>query len=299
MSAASKDLRDLPGQFVLVGAGKMGGALLEGWLGLAWLPRKSRSSNRSHRRKSPRSPTAAFELNPDARALTGAAAIVIAVKPQIAAEALPAIAPMIGKSTVVVSIMAGRTLQSLATALPGSSAIVRAMPNLPASIGRGIAVAVPWRTDDAQRALADRLLSATGKVAWVDDETLLDAVTAVSGSGPAYVFLLAEALTDAGAAAGLPRALAAELARETVAGAGALLHELAAGRGGAARGCHLAGRYHRRRARRPHGRRRAGAIAEKGSGCGGRPLPKARGVIRASRLHGRASGLHFHISKRL
>ncbi len=146
------------------------------------------------------------------------------MKPQIAAEALPAIAPMIGKSTVVVSIMAGRTLQSLATALPGSSAIVRAMPNLPASIGRGIAVAVPWRTDDAQRALADRLLSATGKVAWVDDETLLDAVTAVSGSGPAYVFLLAEALTDAGAAAGLPRALAAELARETVAGAGALLH---------------------------------------------------------------------------
>jgi len=225
MSAASKDLRDLPGQFVLVGAGKMGGALLEGWLrlGLAAAqiaviepkpsPEIAALANRGVR------------LNPDARALTDAAAIVIAVKPQIAAEALPAIAPMIGKSTVVVSIMAGRTLQSLATALPGSSAIVRAMPNLPASIGRGIAVAVPWRTDDAQRALADRLLSATGKVAWVDDETLLDAVTAVSGSGPAYVFLLAEALTDAGAAAGLPRALAAELARETVAGAGALLHD--------------------------------------------------------------------------
>ncbi len=225
MSAASKDLRDLPGQFVLVGAGKMGGALLEGWLrlGLAAAqiaviepkpsPEIAALANRGVR------------LNPDARALTDAAAIVIAVKPQIAAEALPAIAPMIGKSTVVVSIMAGRTLQSLATALPGSSAIVRAMPNLPASIGRGIAVAVPWRTDDAQRALADRLLSATGKVAWVDDETLLDAVTAVSGSGPAYVFLLAEALTDAGAAAGLPRALAAQLARETVAGAGALLHD--------------------------------------------------------------------------
>jgi pyrroline-5-carboxylate reductase len=225
MSAANSNLRDLSGQIVLVGAGKMGGALLEGWLrlGLAAAqiaviepkpsPDIAALANRGVR------------LNPDVRALTGAAAIVIAVKPQIAAEALPGIAPMIGKSTIVVSIMAGRTLQSLAAALPGASAIVRAMPNLPASIGRGIAVAVPWHTDDAQRTLADRLLSATGIVAWVDDETLLDAVTAVSGSGPAYVFLLTEALEDAGAAAGLPRALAAQLARETVAGAGALLHD--------------------------------------------------------------------------
>ncbi|MDE2375359.1 MAG: pyrroline-5-carboxylate reductase, partial [Hyphomicrobiales bacterium] len=158
-------------------------------------------------------------------AVTGVAAIVIAVKPQTAAEALPIIAPMIGRPTVTVSIMAGRTLQSLATALPGAGAIVRAMPNLPASIGRGMAVAVAWHADDAQRALADRLLAATGQVAWVDDETLLDAVTAVSGSGPAYVFLLAEALADAGAAAGLPHALATQLARETVIGAGALLDD--------------------------------------------------------------------------
>ncbi|HUZ31744.1 MAG TPA: pyrroline-5-carboxylate reductase [Xanthobacteraceae bacterium] len=225
MSAASKDLRDLPGQFVLVGAGKMGGALLEGWLRLGLAPAQIAVIEPKPSPEIAALANRGVRLNPDPRALTGAAAIVIAVKPQIAAEALPVIAPMIGKFTMVVSIMAGRTLQSLATALPGSSAIVRAMPNLPASIGRGIAVAVPWRTDDAQRALADRLLSATGKVAWVDDETLLDAVTAVSGSGPAYVFLLAEALTDAGAAAGLPRALAAELARETVAGAGALLHD--------------------------------------------------------------------------
>ncbi len=98
------------------------------------------------------------------------------------------------------------------------------MPNTPAAIGRGITVAVPRGANAAQRGLADRLLSASGTVEWVGDEGLLDAVTAVSGSGPAYVFLLAEALAQAGAAAGLPPALAEKLARETVAGSGELLH---------------------------------------------------------------------------
>jgi pyrroline-5-carboxylate reductase len=101
------------------------------------------------------------------------------------------------------------------------------MPNTPAAIGRGITVAVPLRASDAQRDLAHRLLASTGIVAWVEDETLMDAVTAVSGSGPAYVFLLAEALAKAGAAAGLPQPLAEKLARETVAGAGELLHRSA------------------------------------------------------------------------
>jgi pyrroline-5-carboxylate reductase len=225
MSAASPDLRDLPGELVLLGAGKMGGALLEGWLRFGLPPAQIAVIEPKPAPEIAALAKRGVRLNPDARALTDVAAIVIAVKPQIATEALPVIAPMIGKSTLAVSIMAGRTLQSLAGALPGASAIVRAMPNLPALIGRGITVAVPWRTDNAQRALADRLLSASGKVAWVDDETLLNAVTAVSGSGPAYVFLLAEALTEAGAASGLPRDLAAQLARETVAGAGALLHD--------------------------------------------------------------------------
>ena len=127
-------------------------------------------------------------------------------------------------STIVVSIMAGRTLSSLAGALPRDAAVARAMPNLPAAIGRGISVAVARRTSAAQRALAQKLLAAAGAVEWVEDESLLDAVTAVSGSGPAYVFLLAEALAQAGVAAGLPASLAAKLARETVAGAGELLH---------------------------------------------------------------------------
>jgi pyrroline-5-carboxylate reductase len=123
--------------------------------------------------------------------------------------------------------MAGRTLQFLAAALPHAGALVRAMPNTPAAIGRGITVAVPRHVSEAQRDLADRLLVATGTVEWVADEALMDAVTAVSGSGPAYVFLLAEAMAQAGIAVGLPQPLAEKLARETVAGAGELLHRSA------------------------------------------------------------------------
>ena len=142
----------------------------------------------------------------------------------MAAEALPPLASLLSASTVVVSIMAGRTLHFLAATLDRPCALIRAMPNTPAAIGRGITVAVPRDADAAQRALADRLLAAAGAVEWIDDEALMDAVTAVSGSGPAYVFLLAETLAEAGVAAGLPVPLAAKLARETVAGAGELLH---------------------------------------------------------------------------
>jgi pyrroline-5-carboxylate reductase len=120
--------------------------------------------------------------------------------------------------------MAGQTLRVLRQALPGA-AMVRAMPNTPAAIGRGITVAVAApEVGPAQRALAQALLAATGAVEWVEEEALMDAVTAVSGSGPAYIFLLAEALARAGVAAGLPEGLAARLARETVSGSGELLH---------------------------------------------------------------------------
>jgi pyrroline-5-carboxylate reductase len=227
MSASSPDLRTLPGSLVLVGAGKMGGALLEGWLRLGLDPARVAVIEPQPSPQIAALARRGVRLNPDVRALTDVAAVVIAVKPQIAAEALPALAPLIGPSTLVVSIMAGRTLRSLSAALNGANALVRAMPNLPASIGRGITVAVALAANEAQRDLAHRLLSATGTVAWVEDESLLDAVTAVSGSGPAYVFLLAEALAQAGAAAGLPPDLAEKLARETVAGAGELLHQSA------------------------------------------------------------------------
>ncbi len=227
MTAAEDSLRGFSGLLVLVGAGKMGSALLEGWLRLGLDPKNVAVIE-------PQVPAHitvlaqhGLQLNPNPQTLKKVAAIVLAVKPQVAPQAIPPLAPLVSSATVVVSIMAGRTLKFLADALPKSCAMVRAMPNTPAAIGRGITVAVPLHANDAQRALADRLLSATGMVEWTDDETLMDAVTAVSGSGPAYVFLLAEALTQAGIAAGLPPELAAKLARETVAGAGELLHRSA------------------------------------------------------------------------
>ena len=147
----------------------------------------------------------------------------MALKPQAFREAGPALKPFVDASTLVVSIMAGTTMTSLREVLGGH--IVRAMPNTPAAIGRGITVAVAAKdVSAAERDTADNLLRSTGSVEWVTDEGLMDAVTAVSGSGPAYVFLLAEELARAGVAAGLPEALAIKLARETVSGSGELLH---------------------------------------------------------------------------
>jgi pyrroline-5-carboxylate reductase len=224
VTEATADLRDFSGHLVLVGAGKMGGALLEGWLRFGLDPKHVVVLEPQPSPQISQLTSRGLQLNPESRALADVAAIVVAVKPQTAAEAIPPLKPMIGASTVVVSIMAGRTLQFIAGALNARCALVRAMPNTPAAIGRGITVAVPRDVNPAQRDLAHRLLCATGTVEWTDDEALMDAVTAVSGSGPAYVFLLAEALAEAGVAAGLPPPLAAKLARETVAGSGELLH---------------------------------------------------------------------------
>jgi pyrroline-5-carboxylate reductase len=219
----STDLKDVSKTIVLVGAGNMGAALLQGWLehgldpaGIAVLEPQPAGDIKELSARGVR-------LNPTNQ-VKDAGAIVIAVKPQIADSVVPSLAAMTGASTIVVSIMAGKTLGFLERALP-KAALVRAMPNSPAAIGRGITVAVPNAgVNDAQRHLAHNLLAATGRVEWIDDESLMDAVTAVSGSGPAYVFLLAESLARAGVAAGLPPDLAAKLARETVAGSGELLH---------------------------------------------------------------------------
>jgi pyrroline-5-carboxylate reductase len=224
VTAVSDSLRDFSGVLVLVGAGKMGSALLEGWIRLGLDPQNIAVIEPAIPPHIAALTQRGLQLNPTPRALKNVTAIVLAVKPQVAPQAIPPLAPLVSPSTVVVSIMAGRTLKFLSDALAKPCAIVRAMPNTPAAIGRGITVAVPLHANEAQRALADRLLSATGAVEWTADEALMDAVTAVSGSGPAYVFLLAEALTEAGVAAGLPHELAVKLARETVTGAGELLH---------------------------------------------------------------------------
>lgn len=217
------DLHDFSGPVVLVGAGKMGAALLEGWLRFGLDPKNLAVMEPAPSPQISALVERGMRLNAPA-AVTDAAAIVVAVKPQIAADVLPMLAPMVSAKTMVVSIMAGRTLQFLASALPRSCALVRAMPNLPAAIGQGITVAVAKHATRAERDLANRLLAATGTVEWIEDEELMDAVTAVSGSGPAYVFLLAEALAQAGATAGLSPMLAEKLARATVVGSAELMH---------------------------------------------------------------------------
>jgi pyrroline-5-carboxylate reductase len=223
--AETSSLKDVTGTIVLIGAGKMGSAMLDGWIGLGLDPARVAVIEPQPVQEISALASRGLKLNPAPRAVADPAVIVIAVKPQVAAEVVPAAAPLVGPSSVVVSIMAGQRLATLEHALPGGTAIIRTMPNTPAAIGRGITVAVAnARVSARQRELAQRLLAAIGAVEWAQEEALLDAVTAVSGSGPAYVFLLAEALAQAGAAAGLPPDLAERLARATVAGSGELLH---------------------------------------------------------------------------
>jgi len=206
---------------LLVGCGKMGGALLAGWRERGIAPHFIVVEPEATVAAAPdvtlhRSPaTLPAELDP--------AAIVLAVKPQSLDAVLPPYRSFAARGAVFLSIAAGKTLGYYGRALGAGAAVVRAMPNTPAAIGRGIAVlCASSGVSAAARELCDRLLGAVGEVAWVEDESLMDAVTAVSGSGPAYVFLLIECLARAAVAAGLPPALAEKLALATVAGSGEL-----------------------------------------------------------------------------
>jgi len=219
-----KRLGEFRGTLVLVGAGKMGSAMLDGWLARGLDPKKIIVIEPQPVKALKALARRGVKFNPKDK-VGVASAIVIAVKPQSAPEAVPPLARYIDKTTLVLSIMAGRTIGFLEKSLPTGTAIVRAMPNTPAAIGRGISVAVAnAKISTRQRKQASDLLAAIGKVEWVGDETLMDAVTALSGSGPAYIFLLAECMARAGVAAGLPKELATRLARETVAGSAELLH---------------------------------------------------------------------------
>lgn len=212
---------------VLIGAGKMGGAMLAGWLDQGLDPDgvvivDPHASAESVAFAASRG----LRLEATAPVDIEAAVLVLAVKPQVADAVLPTLRPLIGSGTVVLSIIAGKPIAKLAAGLGGQGAVVRAMPNTPAQVRRGMTVAVGDANLSAtQRDIVTTLLEAVGKVAWVEDEALMDQVTAVSGSGPAYVFLLAEALAEAGRRAGLPADLALTLARATVEGAGELLHD--------------------------------------------------------------------------
>jgi pyrroline-5-carboxylate reductase len=217
----------LDGALLLAGAGNMGYALLAGWLESGLAPERIVVQEPAPQ------PRIAAELGARGVAVHAEVAalpeppavMLIAVKPQVMDEVLPPLARLLGPRSVVISIAAGRRIAGLAAHLSPGTAIVRAMPNTPASVGRGITVAVGnAHVTAGQRRACDDLLRAVGEVAWVDDEGLMDAVTAVSGSGPAYVFHLAECLAEAGIAAGLAPELARRLARATVAGSGELLH---------------------------------------------------------------------------
>jgi pyrroline-5-carboxylate reductase len=216
-------LENIQGTIVLAGAGKMGGAMLRGWLARGLDPKNAVVIEPSPSEEISALAAKGIRLNPAAKDVGDVATLVVALKPQMFREAGAMLKSFGGPSTLVVSIMAGATIASIAEVCGGG--VVRAMPNTPAAIGRGITVAVAANNVSAtQRAVADALLRATGSVEWIDDESLMDAVTAVSGSGPAYIFLLAEELARAGVEAGLPAELATKLARETVAGSGELLH---------------------------------------------------------------------------
>lgn len=221
MITSTNVLANLNGSIVLAGAGKMGGAMLSGWLAQGVTADKLAVFDPAPSDDITSLTAKGLRINPSD--LHDASVLVLAVKPQMFADAAPQLRTLVKPATLVISIMAGVPISKLSTACGGK--VVRAMPNTPAAIGRGVTVAVAGTSvDAAQRDIADALLRATGNVEWIDDEALMDAVTAVSGSGPAYVFLLAEELARAGVTAGLPPELATRLARETVAGSGELLH---------------------------------------------------------------------------
>jgi pyrroline-5-carboxylate reductase len=221
MTTSTNALANLNGSIVLAGAGKMGGAMLSGWLAQGVAADRLAVIDPAPSDDITSLTAKGLRINPTQPG--DVAVLVMAVKPQMFADAAPQLRTLVKPATLVISIMAGVPIAKLSQACGGK--VVRAMPNTPAAIGRGITVAVAEAgVGQQQRDIADALLSATGSVEWIDDEALMDAVTAVSGSGPAYIFLLAEELARAGIAAGLSPELATRLARETVAGSGELLH---------------------------------------------------------------------------
>jgi pyrroline-5-carboxylate reductase len=216
------ELGEISGRgLVLLGCGKMGTALLEGWLARGLPPG---AVTVLEPRPSPRLEELAGQgLRLNAELPAAPAVAVLAVKPQMMGEALPRLQALGGGGTLFLSIAAGTPIRALAAALGEGSRIVRAMPNTPAAVGRGITALVGNAAAGAEgMALADMLMQAVGETVRLAGEADMDAVTAVSGSGPAYVFLLIEALAAAGVAEGLEAGLALRLARATVAGAGAL-----------------------------------------------------------------------------
>ncbi len=213
---------------LLIGCGNMGYAMLRGWLEGALAPGQVHVVEPGDALRE-RAAATGVQAHAAADSLPkglGPDLVVIAVKPQVIGKVLEAYSRLAGGPTTFLSVAAGTSVATLAAALPGATPIVRCMPNTPAAVGRGMLVCTcnPLVTP-SMRGFIDELLTASGRVAFIEDEGLMDAVTAVSGSGPAYVFHFIECLTRAGVAAGLPEDLAGELALQTVFGAGVLARD--------------------------------------------------------------------------
>ncbi len=229
MSAGLTDsASDKSATLCLVGAGNMGGAMLSGWLAAGRDPASisvidpGPPPNMAALIK-----THGVSLHTSADAIDPPDLIIVAVKPQIMGVVLPTLKPLVTGDNALLSVAAGTTIEKLAAPFAEiAPRIIRAMPNTPAMVQRGITVCAPnAEVSDEQKEIVTDVLLAIGQVEWVEDESLMDAVTGVSGSGPAYVFYLAEALAQAGEKAGLPPELSKKLARATVSGAGELLHQ--------------------------------------------------------------------------
>jgi pyrroline-5-carboxylate reductase len=218
---------NLKGTLVLAGVGKMGGAMLEGWLKVGADPKKIVAID-------PKPPQEVLDLlarhsirhNPPITSITDAEVIIIAVKPQVMEDVLPILVSLKSSHPLILSVAAGKTIATFAKHFGSDAAIIRTIPNTPAAIGRGItAMNANPNVSKSQMELANALLSSTGEVVTVTEESMIDLITAVSGSGPAYIFYLTECMAAAGEKIGLPPALAMQLARATVAGSGELMRQ--------------------------------------------------------------------------
>lgn len=200
-------------RLLLVGCGKMGGALLKGWStypSLTMSVLEPHDTQADYQNVTDIPPALIFDV------------IVLAVKPQVLLDVVTSIKHLATPTTVFLSIAAGKPISFFENMLGTAQPIIRTMPNTPALVGQGISVLCGNTASHPYRQTALDVMKAVGQAEWIDDETMMDAVTALSGSGPAYVFHLIEAMTAAGIIAGLPAALATSLARQTVIGAAAL-----------------------------------------------------------------------------
>ena len=218
---------ELGGPLLLVGAGKMGVAMATGWLqaGLApgQLVIQDPAPGEDAQKLIEKHGLANGE---DPELAAPASIIVLAVKPQMMADVLPKLREKADEQTLFISVAAGQSLSTMSAPLNDDQPIVRAMPNTPASIGRGMSVACANKAvTPKQIEQCTKLLEAVGEISWIEDEAQMDAVTAVSGSGPAYLFALTECLALAGMQQGLDKKLAWQLAKTTMEGAAALMQQ--------------------------------------------------------------------------